>query len=408
MAPLAAPAVTGQRTRGRLRALPLRVLRGVALALYALLLGELFVRVFCPQPVMPRYVTGTSYGVRANIPHAHYWHHTPEVDVEYRINGQGMRADHDYPLNKAPGTCRVAVFGDSLMMGYEVDLRDDFSSQLEQLLRARGYRAEVLNFAVSGFGTAEMLRTYEAFARQFHPDVVLFSWHVTDMEDNVRSGLYRLRDGQLESANATYLPGVRTQDLLMRSALYRLVADHSQLYSLIRERFGLFLKGLVVVARQDRASAKRAVSDDPDDPDHGDDDAVRAALRRANAALSSAIVAHAAQVVAADGKDFYLVEAPIRVSRTKFRSSVDALSSEVRSHLTIISPLAAFRGAARPDLKLYYEEGEGHLTPLGVHLLASEAAKVLAGAPHLVACSANTTTATTARVASAPAALKRR
>jgi len=401
---LAAPAVALPPARSPARALLLRVLRGLALCVYALLFGELFVRVLCPQPLMPRYVTGTPWGVRGNIPHAHYWHHTPEVTVEYRINGQGMRADHDYPLAKPPGTCRVAVFGDSLMMGYEVDLQDTFSSQLEELLRARGYRAEVLNFAVSGFGTAEMLRTYEAFARGLHPDVVLFSWHVTDMDDNVRSGLYRLQDGKLESANPTYLPGVHTQDLLMRSALYRLVADHSQLYSLIRERFGLFLKGLVVVARQDRASAKRAVSADPDDPDHGDDDAVRAAQRRANAALSSAIVAHAAQVVAADGNDFYLVEAPIRVSRTKFRSSVDVLSSEVRSRLTIISPLAAFRNAARPNLKLFYEQGEGHLTPLGVHLLASEAAKVLGGTPRLAACKVDTTTA---RVASAPAALKR-
>lgn len=370
---------------GRTRALVLRFLQACGLLAFTLVFGEAFVRILCPQPVMPRYVTGTDWGVRGNIPHARYWHYTPEVSVEYRINGQGMRADHDYPLRKPAGTCRIAVFGDSLLMGYEVDLRDDFTTRLEELLRARGRSVEVLNFAVSGFGTAEMLRTYEAFARRFDPDVVLFSWHVTDMEDNVRSALYRLRNGKLEQANPDYLPGVETQDFLLKFAAYRLVADHSQLYALLRERSGLFTKRLAVQLRQARVSAGTAPAPSGDEDE---EDVLHAAHLQANLDLSSAIIEHAAQVVAADGREFYLVEIPLRVSRVEFRSTVDVLSPAVLADIRIISPLAAFERAARPDLKIYYERGEGHLTPAGVKLLANAAATTLAESPRLSACTA--------------------
>ncbi len=41
----------------------------------------------------------------------------------------------------------------------------------------------------------------------------------------------------------------------------------------------------------------------------------------------------------------------------------------MRSRLKIISPLAALSRAARPDLKLFYEKGQGHFTPTGVGIL---------------------------------------
>jgi hypothetical protein len=371
--------------KSRRRGLWKRFAQGLFLFAFTLAFGEAFVRILCPQPVMPRYVTGTPWGVRGNIPFAHYWHYTPEVAVEYRINGQGLRADHDFQTQKTAGTCRVAVFGDSLLMGYEVDLRDSFSTRLEGQLRDHGLAVEVLNFSVSGFGTAEMLRTYEAFARQFDPDFVLFSWHMTDLEDNVRSDLYRMRNGKLTIANNSYLPGVKTQDFLMQFAVYRFVSDHSQLYALLRERTGRFTKGLVLQLHQERVTAKMAAAA-ADAPDEDEDDAMHAARVQVNRELSSAIVELAAKEVAADGRVFYLVEIPIRESRTRFRSSVDVLSDATRSRVKIISPLDTFTRVARPDVKLYYEQGEGHLTPFGVQLLANEAAAELERTSRLSGC----------------------
>jgi hypothetical protein len=374
---------------GRSRAILIGSLRSIALIVYALAFSELFVRLLCPQPLLPRYVTGTPWGVRGNIPNARYWHHTAEVTVQYRINGQGLRADQDYPLRKTPGTCRIAVFGDSFLMGYELDLRDTFTTRLEQALRNQKCRVEVLNFSVSGFGTAEMLRTYEAFARKFDPDVVMFSWHSSDVDDNVRSGLYQLSDGKLESTNRAYVPGVSTQDFLMRWRLYRLVADNSQLYSLLRERLAGVTKRLLVQLRQERHQEnKTAVTSDAETGD--EEDAARATQTQENIALSSALVVRAAQEVTADGKDFYIVEIPIRVSRVAFRSSIDVLPPEVRSQINIVSPLAAFSRAARPDLRLFYESGHGHFTPLGAEILANQAASALAGSRGLGACRSGT------------------
>src|SRR5579871_4560714 len=127
----------GSRVRGVARTLLRRTLVFLGLLLYTLAFGEIYTRIFAPQPIMPRYVTGTPWGMRGNIPHSHYWHHTPEVDVEYRINGEGMRADRDFAIRKPAGTCRIALFGDSLLMGYELDLHDTFASRLERTLRAQ-------------------------------------------------------------------------------------------------------------------------------------------------------------------------------------------------------------------------------------------------------------------------------
>jgi hypothetical protein len=368
---------------GRFPALLRRVLLGAGLVLYTLLFAEGFVRVFDQQPLMPRYISGTAWGVRGNIPYARYWHHTPEVDVQYRINGQGLRADRDYPLRKPAGTCRIGIFGDSFLFGLEVDLRDSFADRLEKRLRERGFPVEVLNFSVGGFGTAEMLQTYERFGRQFDLDTVIFSWDSSDLDDNVRSDLYRLETGKLERAHAEYLPAVDVQDMLMRYRLYRLISDHSELYTFVRERMNLFFKTRVIHVRNESLSAA-----DPGDAEgvpSGDPD-VDELQHRNKIDLSAAILIHAHDVVTSSGEDFYLIDIPARLSRTKFSSPLDILPDSVRSHLQIISPLAALSKTARPDLKLYYERGLGHFTPTGVQILVDEAVERVASSPRLASC----------------------
>lgn len=372
------------RPRGRLTTPLRRALQGAALLLYTLLLAEAFVRVFDPQPLMPRYISGTPWGVRGNIPHARYWHHTPEIDVEYRINSQGLRADRDYPLRKPPGTCRIGIFGDSFLFGLEVDLRDSFADRLERRLKERGFPVEVLNFSVGGFGTAEMLQTYEQFGRQFDLDAVLFSWDTSDLNDNVRSDLYRLKEGKLERAHSAYLPAVDVQDMLMRYRLYRFIADHSELYTFVRDRASLFLKMRMWSARKQALSvADEAEGAEGAAPVDQDIDELQ---HRNKIDLSAALLMHAHDVVTSNGADFYLLDIPARLSRTQFSSPLGVLPESVRSRLTIITPLAALSKAARPDLKLYYERGLGHFTPTGVGILVNEAVKSIASSPRLAAC----------------------
>ncbi len=370
----------------RIRSWPLRVLAFVALAVYTLVVAELFVRLVDPQAVMPRYITGTPWGVRGNIPNAHYRHHTPEVDVEYRINAQGLRADREYPLAKPPGTCRIAIFGDSFMFGLEANMQDTFGDRLEKALRARGFQVEVLNFAVGGFGTAEMLQTYEQFGRKFDPDIVIFSWDLSDLNDNVRSDLFRLEEGRLIRAHATYLPAIGIQDTLMKYRLYRLIADHSQLYTFVRERLNAFTKRLQLSIQKERLGAENpAETEEGGAPAETDLDELQ---HRNKIDLSVAILERARDEVGANGSEFYLISIPARVSRTEVSSPLDVLPPSLHDQMSIIAPEPAMRRAARPDLKLYYERGLGHFTPTGISILTGEAAQVLEGSPRLKSCAA--------------------
>lgn len=350
----------------------------VGLITYTLVFSELFVRLLAPQPIFPRYVTGTPWGVRGNIPGARYWHTSPDMTVEFRINRWGMRDDRDFTLEKSPGVCRIAVFGDSFLMGYEVDLKDTFSARLEAKLRAAGIDVQVLNFSVSGFGTAEMLRTYEGFGRNFSPDIVMFGWNSSDLADNVRSDLYRLKGGQLVAGSPTYLPSIDIQNFLMRSAIYRWIADNSHLYSLVRERAGLATKRLLTRIRQLRLPFSFAAAADDRDS--------RERTKRYSTALATALLQESKREVEKDGRGFVLVDIPNRLSRTSFSSSFDPMARDLRG-LKVVRPLDAFRAAARPDRKLYYERGEGHLTPRGVDIVASLTANALVQSPRFANCS---------------------
>lgn len=334
---------------------------------YTLLFAEGFVRLLDPQAVMPRYITGTSWGIRGNIPNARYRHHTPEVDVEYRINDEGMRDDRHFPRDKPPGTCRIALFGDSFFVGYELELADTFGARLEADLRRDGYRVEVLNFAVSGFGTAEELRVYEAYARGFSPDLAVLEWHFTDLDDNVRADLFRLKDQQLVAGNSTYLPSVDTQDRLMRNWIYRFVSDHSELYGFVRERSAVLAKRAIQTlhGRKQQQLAEAV-------PERGDDDSPERAYRTA---LAAALLQQMRAELEADGRGLLVVDIPYPLSRTSFKSVWSRFSVAQARGIDVLSAAEVFRPLASPRTKLYYERGHGHLTPLAAAALASGAAR---------------------------------
>ena len=356
--------------------------KAALIAVYTLALSEAFVRYLDPQPLMPRYVTGTPWGVRGNIRNANYWHVTPDARVSFHINSEGMRDDREFPFEKPAGTCRIELFGDSFFMGYELDLKRTFAYDLERMLRERGYAVNVLNLSVSGFGTAEMLRTYEAYGRRFAPDLVVFSWHSSDFSDNVAAGLYRLSDGKLVEANSKYLPSVKIQDRLMRVGLYRWIADNSHLYSLARERTSAVIHRIVLTVAQIGDRSKVAEEAPHDDGVNG-----LGFLTNAYAtSLSRALLLHARDEMQADHVGFLVTEIPFRVNSHDFRSSAELLPPELWREIPRATPLAAFLQAVGHGEKIYYERGEGHVTPLGASLLASSTVEDIVKMPNLSSC----------------------
>jgi hypothetical protein len=350
----------------------------VGLLAYTLVFSEFFIRLFAPQPIMPRYVTATPWGVRGNVPGAQYWQTSPEVHVQIRINQQGIRDDREFAFKKQTGSCRIAMFGDSFLMGYELDLTDTFAARLEAELRARGYKVEVINFAVSGFGTAEMLLTYKYFARHFDPDIVLLGWNTSDFDDNIRSRLYRLVGDRLTRDQPTFVPSMELQRQLMQFWIYRWAQDNSHLYSLLRERVGVLAKRAFLAVNLMRYHLQTNASESGSGEDVADNGPTKPSIE-----LSAALLQHAKRLIEADGRELVIVDVP-----AGFVSSFESQLKSLRSDFNAVLPAEAFRASARAGIKLFWETGSQHLTPEGARILVEETEKVLLTSAKLSSCRA--------------------
>lgn len=173
---------------------------GVALALGE---GALRVAGFSyPNFWTPDPVTGT-----ALRPGVEGWQRE-EGAAYIKVNSQGLR-DREHKVAKADGTYRIAVLGDSYAEALQVDIERTFWSLLGKELQscgfARGKKIEVINFGVSGYGTAHELLTLRTKAWPYQPDMVLLAFFPgNDVRNNSRAlegdkgrAYFSLKDGKL-------------------------------------------------------------------------------------------------------------------------------------------------------------------------------------------------------------------
>ena len=325
---------------------------------YFALAGEIFLRVVAPRSILPRHVCATEYGIRGNEPNRDYWHTTPEYRIHIRTNSAGIRADREIPYEKPKGVKRIVLLGDSFGMGYGVDLEDTFSSHLENNLRKYGYRCEVINLSVSGHGTAEQLITLREKGFQFRPDLVLIAWHGSDLADNVRTNLYRLKGDDLVEASKTYLPGVRIREFLFQFAAYRWMARYSHMYSCLRENAGFLIKYTVLPAIRSLSNPGKTEEEPSEDARE------RAATYREN--LLIALLKEIEKECSDRGSNLLILDIPDRVSRTEFKSHFPANTANSYD-LNVFSPIEIFK--RQSGKMLYWEESHGHFNPLGCRLV---------------------------------------
>jgi len=227
-----------------------------ATALGALACEGLVRHLFGPQPKFPRRVVEGSFGLRINQPGARYRHKSADVDVSFRINHAGMRADREYPFAPPPGTRRIVFLGDSFTVGYEVDVADCFSSVVERELRARGHAVEALNAGVSGFSTAEEDLYLERDLIRYAPSVVVLSFYGNDLFDNVRSDLFVLEQTGLRTNQTRYVPMGRVGDFLNTNPLFNWLSERSDAFTVAKEGITRMLKARAV--RQNTAAIAAA------------------------------------------------------------------------------------------------------------------------------------------------------
>jgi len=123
-------------------------------------------------------------------PRAEGWYRK-EGEAYVRINSDGLR-DQEHPLTKPPDTIRIAVVGDSYPEALSISLDEAFwwvmGKKLQECDAFPGKKIEVLNFGVSGYGTAQELLTLRDQVWKYSPDIVMLAVTTNnDMTDNLRA-----------------------------------------------------------------------------------------------------------------------------------------------------------------------------------------------------------------------------
>lgn len=153
----------------------------------AALVAEIGVRLLAPQPLQHIQLDDELYFV--NRPGSRFRYareHEYAVDVAY--NAWGFRGPIP-DANPAPGITRIALIGDSqtegLQVGYEETYGSVLQRDLESLVPDR--RFEVVNLAVSAYGTHQEVLTLRRYGARVRPCwVVLGFYPGNDLSDNVR------------------------------------------------------------------------------------------------------------------------------------------------------------------------------------------------------------------------------
>ena len=193
----------------------------------ALVIAELLLRVAYPQQL------GVWYSLRNGLvihpPNTRV--HLTKFKQDVRFNALGMR-DVEHQIAKTPGVIRVLVLGDSFMEALQVRLEDSFPRLLEQRLRVMtGQPVEVINCAVSGWGTDQQLTYLTQSGLALKPDLVLIAMTLhNDISDNLGEQFHVLKSDQVIARPPYEMPGGEFWLLKVKDYL----ASHSHLTQLVR------------------------------------------------------------------------------------------------------------------------------------------------------------------------------
>lgn len=292
----------------------------------ALALMELAARLIFPQPGSIAFIPDEVTGFR-HQPSQRVWlsDEAGEFEGWFRTNSHGD-PDPERSLGKPQGGYRVAVLGDSMVEAAQVPPEQRFTRLLEQALASAGgtddrleqpvQTVEVLNFGVSGFGTAQEWLYYREHVRNFDPDLVLlFFLPGNDIKNNsfeleVRrscrpevSPFYRLdADRGLALQNERFFPAVLARYRQADESL----ADRIRLVSLARRAAAAVRSGSLTtgrVAQLDQDACQTETTLELFDPEmQAGDPAWQEAWQ-----VTGALLQQLAADVAQDGAEFQVV-----------------------------------------------------------------------------------------------------
>lgn len=115
-----------------------------------------------------------------NIPDASGWESCyGECQIRVTINSKGLR-DREIPYEKASGTTRILMLGDSTTAAMQVTLEETFVKQLEAALNEDPGSFEVINAGVNAYGTDNELLFYRLEGYKYDPDIVFLNMYLAN------------------------------------------------------------------------------------------------------------------------------------------------------------------------------------------------------------------------------------
>ena len=103
--------------------------------------------------------------------------------IYFDTNSQGWR-DIEHDFVKTGDVFRILFLGDSNTWGY-VPLDELYTRQTEFLLNKKGFNTEVINMAVGGWGTDQLLEALQVEGIKYSPDIVIYQFYENDIANNL-------------------------------------------------------------------------------------------------------------------------------------------------------------------------------------------------------------------------------
>lgn len=131
-----------------------------------------------------------------------------------RINKHGIRDDAD---DVAAGARKIAILGDSVAFGFNLDQNDTIPAAMQRMLDPSAERIKALNFGTPGYALREYVESLRALDRVYKVDAVVCILNPNDF--TLRHTLYEGGDNGLNKM--FYRPVLMTPYFIMK-LLYRM------------------------------------------------------------------------------------------------------------------------------------------------------------------------------------------
>ena len=172
----------GSRSRGREILINLAVSLG-SVIVFLLFCELVLFRFVLPASDVPRNAFVNDV-VRYQPGQSGVWRVRDEIAAPYRINAQGWNSPQpDYPVERRPGTSRVAFVGDSFVEALQVPFDKTFAEVVGARLSAKG-PVEVQRFGVAGAPLSQYLQMIEREVVQRRPDLIVVNLVHNDFDES--------------------------------------------------------------------------------------------------------------------------------------------------------------------------------------------------------------------------------